>query len=389
MPQKYYNTTETAKLLGKSVDDVKGMLERRELHGYRDGADWKFKAEDIDRLAAVSAPATLVEEEGGDVLLSEVALGQSDPGMSGTVIGMSGAGPIVTDSDIRLAESNIQLNEAAKTPIPIRKPGDSKSKFEELDLTLEEDLTLEDSTAAIAAKPSAVTGSSTVDLDGGSKEADDDLVLGGSGSLGSDVTIGGDSGISLIDPSDSGLSLETPINLGGVSDIPLDLGGSGLAVSGASSVVKSEDDFLLTPLDEAGSGISGISESDSQVTVAEPEASDVGAGSGVSMAAMLDEDLSAQPLDIGMGSPLSVAPVLGGVAAVGMSSEGAALVQPTAVAMESSYTGLQIAGLSACAAILMLCGMMMYDLLRNMWSWNGTFSVNSGLMDTILHWFGI
>ncbi len=35
----------------------------------------------------------------------------------------------------------------------------------------------------------------------------------------------------------------------------------------------------------------------------------------------------------------------------------------------------------------MLVGMMMYDLLRNMWSWNGAHPVNSGLMDTILGWF--
>ena len=33
-------------------EEVKKMLERHELHGYRDGADWKFKVEDIDRLVA-------------------------------------------------------------------------------------------------------------------------------------------------------------------------------------------------------------------------------------------------------------------------------------------------------------------------------------------------
>ena len=58
MAQKYYNSSETAQKLGKSVEEVKKMLERRELHGYRDGADWKFKVEDIDRLArAVSSSA--------------------------------------------------------------------------------------------------------------------------------------------------------------------------------------------------------------------------------------------------------------------------------------------------------------------------------------------
>ena len=63
MAQKYYNSAETAKILGKTVDEVKAMLERRELHGYRDGADWKFKVEDIDRLAKPPPQKPAAEEE--------------------------------------------------------------------------------------------------------------------------------------------------------------------------------------------------------------------------------------------------------------------------------------------------------------------------------------
>jgi hypothetical protein len=392
MAQKYYNSAETAKLLGKTVDDIKKMLERRELHGYRDGADWKFKVEDIDRLAKSSTPQPATEEEGGDVLLSEVALGQSDPGLSGTVIGMSGVSPVVTDSDIRLAESDIQLGEQAKTPIP-KKKGDSDAKgtkFEELDLSLADDLTLEDSTVAIDGHPAGV-GSSAVEL--GGQESDDELVLAGS-TTGSDVTIGGDSGISLVDPSDSGLSLETPINLGAVSDGSLKLADSSLgpsselAAEGTPSAIKADDDFLLTPLEEVGD--TEGSESGSQVIALEAEGEEpsaVGAGSAVSMAAMLDEDLTAPPtLDLGAAGPLAGSPVLGGQP-VGL-AEGAALVQPSA-SLEPAYTGLQITGLAACTVALMVCGMMMYDLLRNIWSWQGAYPVNSGLMDTILGWLGM
>ena len=392
MAQKYYNSAETAKILGKSVDDVKKMLERRELHGYRDGADWKFKVEDIDRMAKSSPPKPATEEEGGDVLLSEVALGQSDPGLSGTVIGMSGVSPIVTDSDIRLAESDIQLGEQAKTPIP-KKKGDSDAKgtkFEELNLSLEDDLTLEDS--AIAGHPAA-GGSSAVEL-GGKEESDDELVLAGS-STGSDVTIGGDSGISLVDPSDSGLSLETPINLGAVSDGSLKLAdsslgpGSEVAAEGTLSAIKADDDFLLTPLEEVAD--TEGSESGSQVIALEAEGEEpsaIGAGSGVSMAAMLDEDLSAPPtLDLGAAGALAGSPVLGGQPVA--LAEGAPLVQTSGAFLESSYTGLQITGLAACTFVLMFCGMMMYDLLRNIWSWQGAYPVNSGLMDTILGWLGM
>ena len=92
MAQKYYNVAETAVILGISEDDVKQMQARRELHGYRDGIDWKFKVDDIDQLARDRAEQTPAGADQGDVLLSEVELGLSDPGASGTVIGMDNTG---------------------------------------------------------------------------------------------------------------------------------------------------------------------------------------------------------------------------------------------------------------------------------------------------------
>ncbi len=52
MAQKYYNVKETAQIFGITEEAVRQMLERREIYGYRDGADWKFKTEDIERMAA-------------------------------------------------------------------------------------------------------------------------------------------------------------------------------------------------------------------------------------------------------------------------------------------------------------------------------------------------
>ena len=395
MAQKYYNSAETAKILGKGVDDIKKMLESRELHGYRDGADWMFKAEDIDKLAGKPTPPA-TEEEGGDVLLSDAELGQSDPGLSGTVIGMNGGAQVVPDSDIRLAESDIEIAEQSKAPAEKQKPkagSDSQAtKFEELDLTLEEDLTLEDSTLMLEGKPAVGGDSSFVDLGDSKTLEDDNLVLGGS-SKGSGLTIGGDSGISLVDPSDSGFSLETPVNLG-ASEESLELGEEDMLTTGepaspdSAAMLKTDDEFMLTPLEEVAD--SEGSESGSQVialdTEGDEEATMIGAGAaGASMAAMLDEDLSAQPaLDMGVSAPLAGAPVLG--AQPGATAEGAALIQPSAYSFEPPYSGLMIAGLAVCVVLLMLCGMMMFDLLRNMWSWNEAFTVNSSLMDTILGW---
>ena len=395
MAQKYYNSKETASRLDVTVEEVKKMLDAHELHGYRDGADWKFKTEDIDQMAKQrqsKKPAPPGEEDGGDVLLSEITLGQAEMGASGTVIGMDGAGRGATDSDIHLVGSDMKRGNESPTPAAKKKDEvDSKvAQFEELNLTLDEDLTLEDSSATLRNMPSLankIDGGSAVDLTGKDME-DDDLVLGGSG-VGSDVTIGGDSGISLVDPADSGLSLEQPLGLGGAGEESLELGEDDMLAGGSPTPLKTDSDFLLTPLEEAADAEDSASGSQVIALDMEGDGSEtmIGAGAGASMAAMLDEDLSAQPtLDMGMGSPLMGSPMLG--AQPSGLSEGAPAMQPAVGVSEAPYSGLQIAGLVACALLLMLCGMMMYDLLRNMWSWDGPYTINSSLMDTILGLFG-
>jgi hypothetical protein len=42
-----------------------------------------------------------------------------------------------------------------------------------------------------------------------------------------------------------------------------------------------------------------------------------------------------------------------------------------------------------CTLVLMLCGMMMYDMIRNIWSWDTNYSATSTLMDFILNLPGI
>jgi excisionase family DNA binding protein len=384
MAQKYYNSADAANVLGISVEDVKKMLDRRELHGYRDGADWKFKVEDIDRIAAERAsesPAALVEEDSGDVLLSEVALGPAEAGASGTVIAMDGVGRGGPDSDIQLVGGGVDRPAEPKTKDEVNS---KVSQFEELNLSLDDDLSMEDSAPTLRNIPS-IGGSglsgSAIDLSGKELE-DDDLVLGGSGT-GSDVSIGGDSGISLVDPADSGLSLEQPLALGPAGGESLEL-----AKDGEPAEPAGDSDFLLTPLEEAAD--TEGSESGSQVIALDTEADQAAmmdVSGGASMAAMLDEDLSSQPsLDMGISQPLGGGPLLG-PQPVGV-SEGAALMQPGTVLPEAPYSGLQIAGLATCVVFLMLCCMMTYDLLRNMWSWQGPYAINSSLMDAILSLFG-
>ncbi|MFZ1935519.1 MAG: helix-turn-helix domain-containing protein [Thermoguttaceae bacterium] len=394
MVQKYYNTAEAAKILGKTVDQVKQMLEHRELHGYRDGADWKFKVEDIDRLAKDAPPAKpAAEDDGGDVLLSEVELGQSDPGLSGTVIGLTPPARPAAGSDVHLAESDLALSALAgdsAVPLGSKKKSSSDSKSAKSDDLSLDNLTLGDSSGVVGSK--SAVGSSAVDLGGKSK--DDDLVLGGSsGGLSSNIVLGSDSGISLVDPSDSGFSLDTPVNLAAAPEESLELREDDMIASANAphaGELKPDDDFLLTPLEETTD--TDGSESGSQVIALDTEGEEsgtmIGAGSGVSMAAMIDEDISPQPgLEMGAGGPLAGPAVLG--LPTGSLAEGGAVVSAAAAVAEPPYTAWQIAGLAACSVLLGLCGIMMYDLVRSMWSWEQPSTIGSGLMNTIGKWVGL
>jgi hypothetical protein len=346
MATKFYNIEKTAEVLGVTHAEVNAMRERQQLHGYRDGADWKFKAEEVDQLARQSADA------GGeqDVLLSEVEFGESDPGASGTVIGPP---PSPEAAKKNAVDSTV-------------------SGFEELDLTIA------DSQLDMAVDSSANLGSS-IDLTG-EKLDDDDLVLGGSGS-GSDITLGGDSGISLVDPTDSGLSLEEPLDLSG-SHESLELGEGEddlLSLAEASNIglaaaAGEGEDFTLTPMDDAAGA---DDESGSQVVALEPEE----AGGELEMAPMLDGEV---------GGPLGPATLeaVGRATAAPMGAVtdyAAAQAGPAAAALpEAPYTTWNIVSLSVCSVLLVVIGMFMYDLTRNMWSWEQATPVTSSLMDLIL-----
>ncbi len=186
--------------------------------------------------------------------------GTSSPVHDETVPGSSAERAGVAASDVELADalddaslgvtadagtSDIMLGSDA-----LKLEGSALSFEDNDELSLgEENLQLEGSQA----------GGSDIDLMG---EVDDDLVLGGSSH--GDLSRTGDSGISLLDPADSGISLESPpLELGGSSVEQLELGeedelgldtepspAKSAALSGIATP-QSDDDFLLTPLEEA------------------------------------------------------------------------------------------------------------------------------------------
>jgi hypothetical protein len=440
MAGKFVEPEEAAQMLGITPDELGLMRDRREVYPIRDGGIWKYRRDDIERLVADRAGG--LDDLAGEfaspdmpqdsILLSEQELGESGSASS-TVIGKIGDA-LNPESDLKLSgilsPSTINLGDDIKTPKTPPKPGSVSdvrlasqsdiikagsslsAKFEELD-ALDLDLPSPAESGINLTKPPG--GSSkkikaddliiadddfTLGADSGkpgsSKKMsgsavnlgadDDDFVLGGSGQ-GSDITHrAGDSGIQLISPADSGLSLEeAPMDLGGSGIEAIDIEDDDMLVlddgSGDAGAQKGDDDFLLTPLDDAtvdesdsGSQVIAL---DSEVEFDEAAPSALG-GRQPSMAAMLEEDMGggASPLiaDAGFGQPAFVtagSPAFAGAPQV----------------LEAPFSIWNVLGLALGCLLLMMCGMMLYDLMRNMWSWNGTHSVNSSLMGPIVDLF--
>lgn len=371
MAQKFYTTKEAAEILGLAPADLNSMRERNELRGFRDGNDWKFRAEDIEALklklrADATRAAHQTPSSDEEIVLLEEDLAPADLGTSGsgTVIGGVPTGK-ESGSEVRMAGSDIAARPAGVTPA-----GGAASPF------MDEELL--PVSGEIAAGKTA--GDSAVDLSG-EKLEDDDVVIGGSGS-GSDITLGSDSGISLMDTNDSGISLDGELELV-PSEESLELDEDDMltldepADTEAATQLKTDEEFMLTPFEEAAEE---ETESGSQVIALDTEPS---TGSSPGMADLLGAQPQA-PLGLAPGIPPVEAPQPFGVAPVGPAPAG--VPQPMAVMpmVEAPWGTLWTTMLIVCTVLLALCGMMCFDLIRNMWSWNGPFALNSFIMDSIL-----
>ncbi|HEX6962893.1 MAG TPA: helix-turn-helix domain-containing protein [Lacipirellula sp.] len=237
--------------------------------------------------------------------------------------------------------------------------------------------------AAAAPKKPAPTDGPTSDLELATDE--DDFVLAGEG--GSDITLdSGDSGINLL-PSDSGLALDDiPLEAGGSAILDsLSLGDKGAAASDLSLVgsdpqlgqteavasLQTDDAFRLTPLGE----IEEDSDSSSQVIALDAGLDDLGAGD----AGILGEDAFAE-------EGVVVAEDYGDMPAGDFA---AAPYAATATRGEGEYSVWNIVGLGSCFFLLLFATILMFDMVRNIWSWDENLALNDSLLDSLLKMFGL
>jgi len=429
----YLSLEESAKLLGISSNELIEMRSRGEIFGFRDGTSWKFKSDEIERVQRELSGDVLDDDAGGSSILISDRQGGSSK--SGSILGSDFLSGAAGKSDIQLDADAVDFGSDVtlvpdpssgsglrlvnrNTPAPsdgdddVLQLADDDSGEMEIDasslslgpgsnaeisddLGLGSDLKLAgDSPSSVSkspAKPSAsssdVIGGSDLKLQsqakGGSPDifggSDDDLDIGGDLQLASDdnddlvlssnsdLGLGADSGINLTAPSDSGLSLEDePLDLAGSGISGLDLGsdagsdvgsgsgpqpgGSGAGLSGID--FSAAEDFQLSPSD----GIEVDEDSGSQVIEIE-DSTEMGGGFGNDPFGMPASEEGF--LDDGMGA---------GSVATGMATVGAAAYRGSP---EIPLAFWQVATLLLILLVLGLSGLLVTDIVRNMWSWNG------------------
>ncbi|MDE0939714.1 MAG: hypothetical protein OSA43_07145 [Pirellulales bacterium] len=425
MATKFVDLETASKELGISVEKLTEIREKNEIRGFRDGVTWKFKLEDVERLkTSMDAGGSELDLDDPDdplakpdipdsILLSEVELGGMGPVGSSTVIGQSASNDLsdeefrvtveaLDSSDIQLASDSLILGDSDAEPssdvLGSETAGSVADAGSEIQLTGSDspnlELDLSDSGTTSKQDSNIALGESEIalrDSDTASSSSDDSeinitdeedgvLVLGGAGS---DVIGASDSGISLNDPADSGISLEaSDVGLGGSvisSDDSLLLGEEDFlsandagAEGNSPSQLQQDDDFLLTPLEDA---LTDDSESSSQVIALDDPDSGFDPSSATVMEPGGDVDLAMLGADEGDAATLI------------QSDPESIIVQQQPALPELPYSGWNLLSLFLCITLLALSGMLIYDLVRQVWSWEGIHPVNSGLMDAIIGMF--
>ena len=138
---------EAARLLGISEEELKSLISKNEIFGYRDGPNWKFKMEELERVAdergvqlgaetpqvggsgidtdleSLSPVDDVLEEGGGESILgSEEELGASGVGTASTIIGKEDLDS--DESDVKIADEAGDDNAAEASDVLMSTAGD-------------------------------------------------------------------------------------------------------------------------------------------------------------------------------------------------------------------------------------------------------------------------
>ena len=381
---KYIPLEQAAEMLGIPVDKLTEMLSNNEIFGYKDGKTWKFKQQELERVADElelklgngTEPADDdddlsfdLDDSSAEIADDSIDLDELDLSSSeGLILDDESSDALQGDeeeddalsfgsSSLKLAGSEsadlLDDDEPKETGSPSDTGKMSGSGGDDLLLSEEslftDDLSLEDSYEDSAELSSDFEDSELILED---SDSDSELSLGGKG-------------VSLA-PNESGISLDDSMELGGSDidslELPADEDMIVLddAADPEAATIMQEDDFNLTPLEEAmdddTSGSQIIALEDSEIYTDESSATILADSDDLEAepAMLVDSAISAEP--VGYDSTVGAGAVPGGPAV------GAAPTLP-----EAPYTIWQVGGLILVLAILLPGAMVAYDLARNMW----------------------
>jgi len=322
MAQEYYTLERAAEVLRISTGEVNRMREQSQLRAFRDGSNWKFRKEDVEEaLANMIKKKNQLEEVEEEEILT-FGLEEEDAELPTLMAEADLSG---TDDGLSLADEDSDLGLSL-----------------DLDDTIKHD------------EPDSI---------GLSEPEEDDQVVFGTGS---DLNLSGGSGLSLVDPSEDDAALELDED----SDI--------LAL--ADSEGHSEVPTLLADAGEIGTFD----------LVADMDDSEDSESSSQVIALDDDSPFGTEIPDFGAdafgGEPLGSEDAFGPVTDSGdFSTVAAPIPKPVATGRspyEATYSGKAVTALGLlCVLPVGLAGLMVYDLVRNMWSWTQPAVLSSPIVD--------
>jgi hypothetical protein len=353
MAGKFLSLEEAARHLGVTIDEINRLVDRKKLFPMRDGANVKFKIDEIERVAADMGDEG--SAAGGDL---ELDLELSSPSIAAGSAAGSGLGDDLVLGDAVEEVDSIFGDDAggmASRTIVQPKGGDAVGG--------DEDLVIGDAGSALASSDlelDSIIGASSPSVVKGSPapSGTGSNVLGGSGTLAIDLGSGSIAGLSGPAPAalsggigDSGLSLEGPdlaasgLDLGGSG---LDLGGSGVELGGPV-VGSGIGSGIGSGVDNVGGGLGGDAFELGDSTTDDESASVV----------IATEDSGDSSFFGAVTEDSGSVSIEDAVAAALVGGEDAFLD----AAGGPPFSVLQIVGLICCTLFLLTCALVMIDLV--------------------------
>lgn len=381
MSQVYYTLEQAAEVLKISPGEVNRMREQNQIRAFRDGSNWKFRKEDVDK--SLTDLMRKENQEHDEVNFGEDAddvltfgLGGDDEDLP--TLMADTAESAVHSAVVGAVHDSVEssLNLAKKTAAnAVQNVADHVHDALTLDKNEDSELSLADNdddlNIGLSSDVHQLAGEPGPELEIAHDE--DDLVLGG----GSDLDLTGGSGLTLAGEDDDsvglGLAADDELELDEDSDI-LAIAGTGEDSDSVAFHVEPEED---TDVSDVGFDLVSAEDDDepdssSQVISldkADDSFIDEPMFSDSDMSGFGDVDVGPGPTDAFAGPDMTSAPVHAGP------------VGP--LPYQANYSGGGVIAMGVCILLLSLGGMMLFDLVRNIWSWDQPFVLTSSLMNMI------